>query len=262
MHVSGAEDEAKARSAGDPEALVGALTARYGSLDGTALLRPLIEWEFAGRLAVVSSFGAESAIVLASVAEIDRHTPVLFVDTGKLFSETLRYRDRLVRRLGLTDVRTISPEPRRLAVEDPNALLWLKNPDRCCAARKVEPLLGALEGFAAWISGRKRYQGGARAALPVFESDAAGRIKVNPLAQWSRERVEREFRVRNLPRHPLEADGYASIGCVTCTDRVLAGEPPRAGRWRGADKTECGIHLTSFGRVDPPSTAPEIRHDR
>ncbi len=177
---------------------------------------------------------------------------MLFVDTGKLFSETLRYRDRLSERLGLTDVRTIGPDPRRAAADDPHALLWLENPDRCCAMRKVEPLLGALDGFAAWVSGRKRYQGGTRAALPLFERDAHGRIKVNPLAGWPRDRIEREFRVRDLPRHPLEAEGYASIGCVTCTDRVFPGEAPRAGRWRGRAKTECGIHSFRFHTETPP----------
>lgn len=238
--------------AGDPELdpVLSDLTTRYGELDGgVALLRPLIEREFAGRLAVVSSFGAESAVILAQVAEIDRRAPVLFLDTGKLFAETLRYRDRLIDRLGLQDVRTIAPSMRRLAAEDPLSLLWLDDPDRCCALRKVGPLAGALDGFDAWISGRKRYQGGVRAALPVFEADGRGRIKVNPLAGWPRERIDREFLLRDLPRHPLEAEGYASIGCVTCTERVFPGEDVRAGRWRGQDKRECGIHLSSFGRA-------------
>jgi phosphoadenosine phosphosulfate reductase len=218
------------------------LTRRYAALDGVALLRPLMEREFIGRLAVVSSFGAESAVILAQIAEIDRDTPILFVDTGKLFSETLRYRDRLVTFLGLRDVRTIVPDPRRLAAAEPNGMLWLNDPDACCALRKVEPLEAALAGFDAWISGRKRYHGGERAALPLFEQDQHGRIKINPLARWSKVRVEREFAARGLPRHPLEVRGYLSIGCVTCTDRVRPGEDMRAGRWRDASKTECGIH--------------------
>lgn len=221
---------------------VAELTERYADRDGVALLRPLIEREFAGRLAIVSSFGAESAVILAQVADIDRDAPVLFLDTGKLFGETLRYRDRLVAHLGLRDVRTISPATQRLGVADPDGMLWLDDPDGCCAVRKVEPLASVLCGFAAWVSGRKRYQGGARAALPVFEPDDAGRIKVNPLAKWPKGRVDAEFALRGLPRHPLEAQGYVSIGCVTCTDRVHLGEDPRAGRWRGLPKTECGIH--------------------
>jgi phosphoadenosine phosphosulfate reductase len=218
------------------------LTAQYAERDGVVLLRPLVEREFRDRLAVVSSFGAESAVILAQIAEIDRDTPILFLDTGKLFSETLRYRDRLVAHLGLRDVRTISPEPSRLAASDPKSMLWLSDPDACCALRKVEPLESALAGFDAWISGRKRYHGGARAALPLFEPDGCGRIKINPLAGWPRSRIEAEFALRGLPRHPLEAQGYLSIGCITCTDRVRTGEDLRAGRWRDLAKTECGIH--------------------
>ena len=241
----------------ETELAITELAACYGALDGAALLRPLIETEFAGCLAVVSSFGAESAIVLAHVAEIDRRTPVLFLDTGRLFDETLRYRDRLVRHLRLEDVRTIAPDRDRLANEDRLSLLWLEDPDRCCAIRKVEPLVGVLEGFTAWVSGRKRYQGGGRATLPIFETDGGGRIKINPLANWSRDRIVEEFRLRDLPRHPLEAEGYASIGCATCTARAVSGEEPRAGRWRGRGKTECGIHLSLGSRrgshaSDPP----------
>ena len=223
------------------------LSSRYAALDGEGLLRPLIEHEFPGRLAVVSSFGAESAIVLALVAAIDRRIPILFLDTRKLFGETLRYRDRLIATLRLEDVRTISPAPHRLASADPEDMLWQDDPDRCCALRKAEPLTSALQGFDAWVSGRKRYHGAARAELPPFEAGDDGRIKINPVARWSRRRVEEEFAARDLPRHPLEADGYLSIGCVTCTDRVLPGEDCRAGRWRGHDKVECGIHLPSPG---------------
>lgn len=225
------------------DAHVGELICRYAGCDGVALLRLLIESEFRGRLAVVSSFGAESAVILAQVAEVDRRTPILFLDTGKLFGETLRYRDQLIARLGLDDVRTIAPDPGQVAVADPSGLLWFSGPDRCCATRKVEPLAGALAGFDAWISGRKRYQGGTRAMLPTFEADGHGRIKINPLADWSRGRIEQEFADRDLPRHPLEAQGYPSIGCAVCTDRVSPGEDPRAGRWRNWQKTECGIHL-------------------
>jgi phosphoadenosine phosphosulfate reductase len=221
------------------------LAARYAGLDGLALLRPLIEYEFFGQLAVVSSFGAESAAILAMVADIDRATPVLFLDTGKLFGETLRYRDRLVHRLGLTEIRTINPDPARIAAQDTDGMLWLSDPDACCRLRKVEPLIQALAGLSAWVSGRKRYHGGERTALPVFEADAGGRIKINPLAGWSRTRIIGELLRRDLPRHPLEAEGYLSIGCYTCTDRVRPGEDLRAGRWRGRDKSECGIHLTA-----------------
>jgi phosphoadenosine phosphosulfate reductase len=218
------------------------LAARYAGLDGPELLRALITREFFGRLAVVSSFGAESAAILAMVAEADRNTPVLLLDTGKLFGETLRYRDRLIDQLGLADVRTITPDRVRLSAADPDGMLWLADPDACCGLRKVEPLGRALADFDAWVSGRKRYQDIERAVLPMFETNADGRVKINPLAGWSRARVVGELLRRDLPRHPLEAEGYLSIGCYTCTDRVRPGEDLRAGRWRGLDKTECGIH--------------------
>jgi phosphoadenosine phosphosulfate reductase len=227
------------------------LATKYADLVGISLLQALIEREFCGRLAVVSSFGAESAVLLAMAAEIDRTTPVLFLDTGKLFGETLRYRDRLTARLGLSDVRTITPDTAQLSTVDPEGMLWLRDPDACCRVRKIEPLARALFGFDAWVSGRKRYHGANRAALPIFEADGKGRIKINPLAGWSRARVEEEFIRRDLPRHPLEADGYLSIGCMTCTDRVRPDEDRRAGRWRGLAKTECGIHLPGPGRVEP-----------
>ena len=218
------------------------LEKQYAHLDGAALLRALIEREFSGRLAVVSSFGTESAIILSLVAEIDRGTPVLFIDTGKLFGETLQYRDRLTAHLGLRDVRTLGPDPKRLSARDPHEVLWLADPDACCAARKVEPLQAALQRFDAWVSGRKRYHGGDRAQLSLFESDLSGRIKINPLAGWSEARLKAEFIARGLPPHPLEAQGYSSIGCITCTDRTRTGEELRAGRWRGLGKTECGLH--------------------
>ncbi|HEX3860879.1 MAG TPA: phosphoadenylyl-sulfate reductase [Stellaceae bacterium] len=235
--------------------IVAEMTRRYGGFDGAALLRPLIEREFAGRLAVVSSFGTEAAVILAHVAEIDRNTPILFLDTGRLFGETLRYRDQLVAFLGLRDVRTICPDAGRLMATDPDNTLWLNDPDACCTLRKTEPLDHALTGFAAWVSGRKRYHGGTRSALSLFEQDACSRLKINPLAGWSKTRIDAEFAARGLPRHPLEAEGYLSVGCLTCTDRVSPGEELRAGRWRHSSKTECGIHhiptRCGYGRDRP-----------
>jgi phosphoadenosine phosphosulfate reductase len=222
----------------------GALLAwRYGRLDGEALLAPLITREFPGRMAVLSSFGAESALLLHMVARIDPATPVIFLDTGKLFPETLAYRDRLVAHLGLSEVRSVTPDPATLAVRDPDGTLWRRDPDQCCALRKVEPLARALSGFDALVSGRKRFQSAVRARLPAVEF-VEGRVRISPLWSYSRERIEQEFTARGLPPHPLEAEGFLSIGCTPCTDRVNAGEDPRAGRWRGLDKTECGIHGT------------------
>jgi phosphoadenosine phosphosulfate reductase len=177
------------------------------------------------------------------VAGIDRATPVIFLDTGKLFPETLQYRDRLMQQLGLIDLRTARPEPPRIAAVDPAGTLWSTDPDVCCWQRKVEPLDEALAGFAAWITGRKRYQGGVRRNLPMVETGQDGRIKINPLAGWSLEDIAHYFAEHDLPHHPLEAQGYHSIGCTTCTVPGGPGEHVRAGRWAGFDKNECGIHL-------------------
>ena len=218
------------------------IDARYGYLPTQDLLNGLCREAFPGRIAIVSSFGTESAVLLDLVARANPDTPVIFLNTGKLFGETLRYRDQLVARLGLTDIRVVQPRPAALAKEDPDGRLWAKDPDRCCALRKTLPLQAALKGFDAWISGQKRFQAASRGSVPLVETDDAGRIKVNPLAQWSRADIEDAFAATGLPRHPLEAEGFPSIGCVPCTSRVAAGEDPRAGRWRGLAKTECGIH--------------------
>jgi phosphoadenosine phosphosulfate reductase len=217
-----------------------ALNARYGHLAGEALLRPMID-EFRGRICLVSSFGAEAAVLLHMVAAVDRDTPVLFLDTQKHFPETLAYRDTLVAQLGLTDVRSLTPDAETVAARDPDGTLWSRNPDACCALRKVVPLNRALAGFSAWISGRKRFHGGERRALPVIEPDGP-RIKLNPLASWGAAEIACEFATRGLPPHPLVAEGYRSIGCAPCTKPGASAADPRAGRWAGLDKTECGIH--------------------
>jgi phosphoadenosine phosphosulfate reductase len=194
-------------------------------------------------LALVSSFGTESAALLKVMADVDPAIPVVFLDTGWLFQETLDYRDTLTRQLGLTDVRSIKPFEETLSREDPDKELWFSNPDACCRIRKVEPLARALKPFSAWINGRKRFQGGARADIPVVEQDGA-RLKFNPFANVSREEIEAIYKSANLPPHPLAAKGFLSVGCMPCTSRSEADEDARAGRWRGRDKTECGIHTT------------------
>lgn len=219
-----------------------ALDARYGQLPTREVIRVALEDVFADRIALVSSFGTESVVLLHILATVDRDAPVLFLDTGRLFPETLDYRNEVVTRLGLTDVRTIQPEPDRLADVDPVKALWMTNPDLCCQVRKTEPLARALKGFDAWFTGRKRFQSSGRSSIPVFEADGP-RIKVNPLANWSPAQLTEYAAQHSLPPHPLLAKGYLSIGCVPCTDRVTPGEDARAGRWRGLDKTECGIHL-------------------
>ena len=226
-----------------PEQRVGRLRAGLEGLSGTELLRAMLRGRFAGRIAMVSSFGAESAVLLDLVAEVDPATPVIFLDTLKLFPETLAYRDTLVDRLGLTDVRSVQPDPRDLDRHDPDGTLWSYEPDLCCHIRKTEPLEEALRGFDAWITGRKRFHGGSRKQLETIELDlASGRLKVNPLATWTIDDIRRHLAERDLPRHPLAAQGYASIGCMPCTRPVKPGEDVRSGRWSWLDKTECGIH--------------------
>jgi phosphoadenosine phosphosulfate reductase len=175
------------------------------------------------------------------MADVDPAIPVLFLDTGWLFEETLAYRDTLIGKLGLRDVRSIRPSEETLSREDPDRDLWFGNPDACCRIRKVEPLQRALKPFDAWINGRKRFQGGLRADIAVVEQDG-GRLKFNPFANVSRDEIETLFKSADLPTHPLAASGYLSVGCMPCTSRASADEDERAGRWRGRPKTECGIH--------------------
>lgn len=208
------------------------------------MLEAVIRDGLAGDLAVVSSFGAESAVLLHLVASVDARVPVLFLDTGKHFPETLAYRDTLVERLGL-DLVVLSPDPADLAAKDETGLRWSYDPDGCCAIRKVRPLEKALAGYDASFTGRKAFQAATRANLPRFEidtSDAQGRLKINPLIDWDAGQIEAYFIAHDLPRHPLIAAGYPSIGCSPCTSQVAPGEDPRSGRWKGWDKTECGIH--------------------
>jgi phosphoadenosine phosphosulfate reductase len=193
------------------------------------------------KLALVSSFGTQSAALLKVMADVDPAIPVIFLDTGWLFEETLGYRDTLIEKLGLRDVRSIKPSEETLSREDPERDLWFNNPDACCRIRKVEPLQRALKPFDAWINGRKRFQGGLRTDIAVVEQDGA-RLKFNPFANVSREEIEAIFNSANLPPHPLAASGYLSVGCMPCTSRTSADEEERAGRWRGRPKTECGIH--------------------
>jgi phosphoadenosine phosphosulfate reductase len=196
---------------------------------------------FGRRLAVVSSFGTESAVLLKFVADVDRSLPVLFLDTLWLFKETLSYRDALIARLGLTDVRAITPSPSALALRDPKRELCFRDRDACCGIRKAEPLARELEGFDGWMSGRKRYHAGDRAALAVVEPDGP-RLKFNPLARLTRAELNVAFAAAKLPRHPLETLGFSSVGCVPCTHRPRPGAALRDGRWGGLAKTECGIH--------------------
>ncbi|MBB5709537.1 phosphoadenylyl-sulfate reductase [Sphingomonas xinjiangensis] len=221
------------------------LDTRFRDATTHEVLVAVLREHLLGEVALVSSFGAESATLLHLVASVDPSVPVLFLDTDRHFPETLAYRDELATRLGLRDLRNLQPDPDVIAQRDASALRWSFDPDGCCEIRKVVPLASALAGFDATITGRKAFQASTRNALPRFEldtSDTAGRMKFNPLADWTKAELDAYFISHNLPQHPLVEQGYLSIGCAPCTSIVKPGEDPRAGRWRGWNKTECGIH--------------------
>ena len=231
------------------------LNNMFRGRDTLEMLETVLKEQMLGDVAAVSSFGAEAVVLLHLISRVDPSLPVLFLETGKHFPETHAYRDEVVLRLGLTGVRNLTPDADAIAKKDETGLRWSYDPDGCCEIRKVIPLENALAGFDAQITGRKAFQSSTRTALPRFEIEA-GRIKFNPLADWDKARIEAYFAEHDLPRHPLEAQGYLSIGCAPCTSIVKPGEDPRAGRWRGWDKVECGIHtavtpLDDDGANDP-----------
>ena len=222
--------------------------SRSAELSAIDFLTTMLQHEFKDEICVVSSFGAESAVLLHMVAQIDPTTPVIFLNTGKLFGETLRYRDRLQTLLGLTDVRSIGPHPTDLAEKDSNEDLWQKNNDMCCHIRKNLPQERALKGFKAVLTGRKRFQTSQRGNMQRIEIDdeVASRLRINPLADFTLEDLQAYLQTNNLPKHPLMKDGYLSIGCMPCTDKVKEGDDYRSGRWSEQDKEECGMHGTEF----------------
>jgi phosphoadenosine phosphosulfate reductase len=220
------------------------LNNMFRGRDTVEMLEVLLKENMLGDAAIVSSFGAESSVLLHLISSIDPNVPVLFLETGKHFAETLEYRDTLVQMLGLKDFRNITPDAETLAQKDESGLRWSYDPDGCCEIRKVLPLKKALASFDAQFTGRKAFQSSTRNALPRFEIED-GRLKVNPLADWDKARLDAYMTEHNLPAHPLVEQGYPSIGCAPCTSKVAEGEDPRSGRWKGWDKVECGIH-TAF----------------
>ena len=234
---------------------VARLNARYRHHGATAVLEHALRDDEVGKIALVSSFGAESVVLLHMIAVMDRKTPVLFIDTEMLFAETLAYQLDLTERLHLENLRIIKADRAQVFARDNEGLLHQYDPDACCALRKTEPLQQALSGYDAWITGRKRYQGASRSDLDFFENEGDIRIKVNPLVHWTTADLQEYIAENRLPRHPLVAKGYPSIGCAPCTTRVNDGEDPRAGRWRSLEKTECGIHFVDGKLVRKTSAA-------
>lgn len=225
------------------------LNERFRGAPARDIIRAAWEELFPAELAVLSSFGAEAAVSLHLAAQVDPNIPVLFLDTDRHFAQTEQYRETLAKRLGLTNVKIIRPDEAEAAEEDPKGDLWRTNPDACCALRKVRPLAYALDDYGALITGRKRFQGGSRVKLPIFEY-LDGRYRINPMADWSQEQVQAYFKEHDLPEHPLVSMGYTSIGCWPCTQPSTDGGV-RSGRWSGSEKTECGIHF-SFGDAPRP----------
>jgi phosphoadenosine phosphosulfate reductase len=224
-----------------PEQRVARLNAELRGKSAQEIIRAASR-EFGRKITYVSSFGAESAAMLSLIAEADPGMPIVFIDTGMHFHQTLQYRDTLRNFLKLTDIRNVLPVAEEVKVADPKGVLNKTDPDACCEVRKVRPLEPALKGFEAWITGRKRFHGGGRTNLPVVEY-SEGRFKVNPLVEWTHEDVESYFDSRQLPRHPMVAEGYPSIGCWPCTVRPEDPNDIRSGRWVGFKKEECGLHL-------------------
>jgi phosphoadenosine phosphosulfate reductase len=217
------------------------LNDRYEALSALEIIEDVAFSEDFGRLAVVSSFGAESAVLLHLTARVRPDMPVLMIDTGKLFGETLHYRTQLQHLLGLEDIRVVAPRRAELEEHDPLGTMSATDPDQCCAIRKTSVLKRALSNFDSWLNGRKRYQSDTRSLMSIVEADGP-RLKVNPLANWTMEDIRNYMIEHELPHHPLIEKGYGSIGCRPCTSKVREGADPRSGRWQGLDKTECGIH--------------------
>ena len=231
------------------------LNARYKHHSATAVLEHALQDAQVGKTAMVSSFGAESVVLLHLVSVIDRTTPILFIDTQMLFSETLTYQHELTERLNLKDIRIIKATNEAVNFEDPDGTLHQFNTDACCNLRKTVPLQNALKNFDAWITGRKRFQANSRSNIDFFENENDIRIKINSLAHWTGDDLQTYMNGNRLPRHPLVAKGYPSIGCEPCTSLVKEGEDPRAGRWRNSNKQECGIHFVNGKAVRKTATA-------
>src|SRR3569833_125328 len=234
-----------------------ALNGMFDEMDGVGVIRQAVTDLLEDDIAIVSSFGADSSVLLHMVAQVDPTLPVYFLETGKHFPETLQYVETLKAHLGLSNVRWLRPDPKDLARFDPRGDLWETDPDSCCHIRKTAPLDAEIANFGGWVTGRKRYQTAERGVLPHFELTSDDRIKVNPLAYFSDADVNAYKLKHWLPAHPLFAKGYKSLGCAPCTTIVAEGEDPRAGRWRGLNKKECGIHFDFNGAIAKPVAAVE-----
>ena len=195
-------------------------------------------------IVLASSFGAEDAILIDMIHRINPKTPILYLDTDFLFKETYEIRDRLIQRYGIAPIQVKSLLTPEQQAEKFGDKLWERQPDECCNQRKVEPLTRALKSYKAWITGIRREQSPTRANAKLIEWDPKFElVKFNPLARWKTEDVWTYIKLYEVPYNPLHDQNYPSIGCTYCTRPVLPGEDPRAGRWAGFAKTECGLHV-------------------
>lgn len=232
----------------------------YSHLEGSELVAATRKFFDKNELVSFSSFGSYSALLLDFISNVDKQLPILFLETGKHFYETLQFVEDIETRFGLTNITKLHPDSKIVANADEDGDLWKNNVDRCCWIRKVEPLDRYLEEnqqISVIITGRRGYQTAERANMKTIELDDTGRIRINPFCNWSKDEVIKEFNKRDLPQHPLVEQGYPSIGCAPCTKAVKPGEDERSGRWAhvidiksndstALQKTECGIHLNKY----------------
>ncbi|HJT23847.1 MAG TPA: phosphoadenylyl-sulfate reductase [bacterium] len=212
----------------------------------TQTAEDVVRWavgEFGSDIAMSTSFGAESAVLLHLVSRIKPDIPVLFTNTGFHFKETLEHRDYLVNRLKL-NLRELTPEIPHEQFLAQYGKLYERDPDACCAMNKIAPFEKALKDYKAWVTGIRRNQAVTRKDSPFVENYRDALVKVNPLLNWTSKMLWDYAKKHDLPYHPLWEKGYLSIGCSpeTCTRPVKLGEDPRSGRWAGTGKIECGIH--------------------
>ncbi len=225
-----------------------ALNAHFEAADPAAIIAWAAD-RFMPAIAATSSFQTQSVALLHMISRVRPDLPVIFLDTGYHFPETITYRDDLVTRLGLT-LRIVRPEPTQAGAHSlAGEPLYRRDPDLCCYVHKVEPMQRALAGLAAWITGIRRDQTPSRATAQPVEVLPDGRVKVNPLVAWTRDDLWRYIHRHDLPAHPLFSQGYLSIGCAPCTVPVAAGEDERSGRWTGSGKRECGLHTDALNQA-------------
>lgn len=226
----------------------------------SAPLEEILQWsidEFGDGLCLATSFGPQSIVLMHALSRLNSKAEIFYLDTGLLFPETYALRDQLAQRFGARFTRVI-PE---LSIEQQarryGDRLWLRQPDDCCELRKVFPLQRFLRDKPAWISGVRSRHNELRAATPILHWDEVNQaVKLNPLVGWSSEEIWAYLDRYELPRNPLHGQGYPSLGCQPCTRAVRPGEHPRAGRWPGFQKTECGIHRAPL--INLPTRAKDV----